>query len=385
MENGYKKSTKQSFIALIVIIVAIGLGLGVFFHLIHNKKHINRKKPQKLAIYVKTKPVKKVNTVYKIMTYGHILPKKEIALSPLVSGKIVYVNPNFYIGKRIKKGETVLKIDKEDYLIDLKIKKANLDSLREDLKLQIGKQKAAKLELAYAKKLNLNIDKTSRYLILKKPNVKKILDEIEIAKQQLKSAKLNLERTNIKAPFDSYVTNKYVDLGSVVSSNTKLANLVYAKEFYVDVPVNFSYLGLINLDNTTKAKIFLDKTHYIYGTFQSLNRSTDKNGVMANLTFSIEPNNNLNRFMLINSYVNVEIYGKKLKNVFRIPSKALRDDDTVWVFDNGKLKIKSINVVFKCIDSVYTYDLDDNDEIVISNINLPIDGMPLKKVKNDGK
>ncbi len=383
MENGYTKTDKQKLKAAFTILAILISGFLIFSYLMHHKKKIKRVKPHTITIYVNTQKVQTVNTNYQIPAYGRIKPSKQITLFPQVSGKIIYINPSFYEGSFVKKHDLLVKIDDADYKLKVKIQQAKLESLEEDLKIQIGKKKAAKIELYYAKKFIKNLSRQSQYLLLQKPYTKKIIDSINIAKSELENAKLNLERTAIKAPFDAYILNKYIDKGSTVSPSSKIADLVYAKEFYIEALINYNDIKYINLDNTTKAQ-FETANQKTYAAFKSISRSTDQDGIMAKLIFSFTPTKDITKYIILNNYVSVTIMGKKLDNICKIPINALRDNNTVWLYKNSKLHIKKIDVTFKSKKYAYTYDLGKNDEIVTSNIALPIEGIKLKKIdKNE--
>ncbi len=46
--------------------------------------------------------------------------------------------------------------------------------------------------------------------------------------------------------------------------------------------------------------------------------------------------------LLIGEYVRMEIEGRQLKNVYRIPRTALRDNTRIWLVSNdGKLEIRT--------------------------------------------
>jgi RND family efflux transporter MFP subunit len=383
MSEEYKKTNKQRIISALVIVAIIVLGFSVFSYLMHHKKRPKRVKPHKLAAYVITKKAELINTNYIISAYGRILPSKKVTILPQVSGKIVYINPSLIAGDFVGKNSLLMKIDDSDYKLDVKIKQANLNKLKEALKIEVGKQKAAELELKYAKKFVKNLDSKSEYLILKKPSIKQTLDSIQIAKAELEKAKLNIKRTNITAPFNAYILAKYADLGSTANVSSKLVDLISSDEFYAQIETNFNDLKFINLDNSTTAKVFINQNDSLSARFLSLEKSVDEQGVMAKLLFSIKPKKQKN-LILINNYINCTIIGKKLNNIFKIPIDAIRDDDTIWLYSkDSTLKIKKIDVVFKDKNFAYTYDLNKNDEIVVSNISMPIGGMKLKRAKKN--
>ncbi|MGA1846090.1 efflux RND transporter periplasmic adaptor subunit [Deferribacter abyssi] len=379
--NGYHKKTwLQRLISLIVIILIIYAGLSMSKYLMKTKKKVSRKKPSKIVTYVETTQGKVVNINYTIYSFGNIYPAKSVTIYPEVSGKIKYINNRLLEGNYLKANELIAKIDDSDYLLNLKIKEASLKALYEDLKIEIGKQKSAEKELKAARGVIRNIDNESLYLILRKPYINKLKENIEIAKADLELAKLKLERTKIKSPFNAFVLKKYVDEGTYVTQGTKIVDLIYADEFYLIALFPISELKWLDLKTINFAKIIFDDGTVIKGKIKSIEKAVDEKGLMVKAIISIKPKQNDLSPVMIHNYANVEIFGKKLTKILKFPRTALRENNIVWINKNGKLVIKKIHVVFKNKNYVYTYDLSKNDKIIISNIAAPVENMPLKEV-----
>ncbi|KAA0259039.1 efflux RND transporter periplasmic adaptor subunit [Deferribacter autotrophicus] len=384
--NGYHKKTwLQRLISLIVIVLIIYAGLSVSKYLMKTRKKISRKKPKKMVTYVETVKGRIVDTNYIIYSFGNIYPAKSVTIYPEVSGKIKYINDKLLEGNYLKANELIAKIDDRDYLLNLKIKEANLNALYEDLKIELGKQKSAEKELKAAKNIIKNIDNESLYLILRKPYINKLKENIEIAKADLELAKLKLERTKIRSPFNAFVLKKYVDEGSYVTQGTKIADLIYADEFYLIALFPISELKWLDLKVVNFAKIIFDDGTVINGKIKSIEKAVDEKGLMVKAIISIKPELEKLSPVMIHNYANVEIFGKTLPKILMFPRTALKENNIVWINKDGKLLIKKIDVVFKNKDYVFTYDLSENDKIIVSNIAAPVENMPLKEVGKESE
>ena len=70
-----------------------------------------------------------------------------------------------------------------------------------------------------------------------------------------------------------------------------------------------------------------------------------KKGILQMKSFGkFQEDNNIKKVdsktpLFIGSFVDVRIPGRKLKDVVRIPARALRERDTVWVVINKELEI----------------------------------------------
>ena len=88
--------------------------------------------------------------------------------------------------------------------------------------------------------------------------------------------------------------------------------------------------------------------------------------------------------LLLDDYVDVRIQGKFLDNVFSIPRSILRDKNTVWVYQSGKLVIKQVSLAWKEGDLVFIRSdirsgIRPGDEVIISDLPAPVNGMALQK------
>jgi len=82
--------------------------------------------------------------------------------------------------------------------------------------------------------------------------------------------------------------------------------------------------------------------------------------------------------ILLGEYVRLEIQGRRLENVIRLPRAALRDNDTVWTVQNSTLAIRRAEVAWRDTDWVLVSGgLASGDTVVTSELAAPIDGMPV--------
>ncbi len=373
----YKKNWIQRGISFVIIVLIIIGGLHFSKFLMKTKKKPKRKKHGKITINVEIIKPEKININYRINGFGRIYPVKSVTLIPEVQGKIIYVNKKFNEGGFFKKDEVILKIDDRDYKINLKIEEAKLKSLLEDLKIEEAKSISATKELKTAYKLINEIDNRSIYIIERKPYIKKIKEEINATKERIKKAKLDLNRTVIRAPFNCIITKKYVDLGGYVSPGIKIADIVLSGNYYVRGNIMLSDLKYLK-DKNAAAYVYFQNGNLMKARLKYIEKELDKKGMMVKVILSLIPKNDNNVFLY--DYVTFDIIGKELKNIFRIDRQGLRENDTVWLVENGYLKIKKVNIIFKDLKYAYTFDLNENDEIIITNLSSVTDGIKVKVI-----
>ena len=91
--------------------------------------------------------------------------------------------------------------------------------------------------------------------------------------------------------------------------------------------------------------------------------------------------------LTINSFIHMEIKGKTLKKAFRIPRFALHEGEKVWIMSaRNTLDIRPVNVAWDEDDMVYiSNNLSDGENLVVSSIAAPVQGMSLRTLSKETK
>jgi multidrug efflux pump subunit AcrA (membrane-fusion protein) len=135
-----------------------------------------------------------------------------------------------------------------------------------------------------------------------------------------------------------------------------------------------------------KVRIFYRNGIELNGTVIKLLGELEAEGRMARVLVEVKdplglnPSEKKHPPLLIGEYVRMEIEGRQLKNVFRIPRTALRDNAQIWLVSNdGKLEIRTVETLWRDAQSVLLTDgLQPGEQLIVSDLSKPVDGMPLK-------
>lgn len=372
---------------LVLIILAAACGIAYYF--IENEAHTEKTEDAKVQeIIVKTTPVALGIYPIQIEVMGHVVAAREAALKARVSGEIIKVSDEFLPGGLLKAQEEILHIDPSDYILDVKVKKADLSQARAVLTLELGQQAIAKDELKIIEQ-STGRKFANSDLALRKPQLAQARANVESAKASLALADLKLTRTTLKAPFNALVSMRATDQGNVISPQDTLATLVSTDEFWIDAEIPVHNLRWLMLPQGEKsgsaARITLDggrggRTGTLLKTTGSLNQQSHLAAVIISVRdpLLLENTTSLKSPMVLGDYVAVTLMGKKLNNTARIPQSYLRNNNTIWLARNGKLIIQPIIIAYA--DRQYAYivkGLKDRDKIITSNIITPIHGMDI--------
>ncbi len=369
---------------LIIIILGIGILISKYF-LTHKIKPIKQKYENKGPIVNGIKVIKKDIRVNLIET-GTVRPFRQVSLIPQVSGKVVYISPNFYIGKIVKKGESLIKLERIDYevayfraLEQLKKAELNYEKILEEAKISRHELKSAKEEFKIKKpsKLKLFI-----------PQMESAKATLEFAKKNFELAKVNLKRTKLRSPFYGIVSKKYCEIGEFVPIGKIVGVIIDISKVYVITPIPDYEIPFLDFkSNKVKINLNLKGLNYIfYGKLLRTSKIIDKRTRTIDLI--IEVNNPYkiikdNVRLFIGAFVEVEIKGKLLKDVAKIPSFAIHNGNEIWIYKNGKLFIKKTKIIKRVKDYVYVREGINNGDILITT-HLPYvsNGMNVRLMNN---
>jgi RND family efflux transporter MFP subunit len=389
----------RSFYKFLLVILIIGAGLAVSITLIQTKPKATQK-----PVSVVTPPVEILETCLKdqyitVNAMGTLIPARKIILQPQVSGMVVWQNDNLVPGAHVKKGDLLVRIDNRDYLLALEQQKAAVAKAQVALKTEKGRQAVAEREWNL---LQGEIETTDegKELALRKPQAEDALASLRSAESALEKARLNLERTELRVPFNAFIIEEFVDVGQQISPGTKIATMVGTDEFWVQASIPLSDLAWIKIPgvNSTEGSSasVVQKNGYFNvkrnGTVRQLLGDVDPKGRMARVIISVEDPLGLNSSdgdaefpLLLGSYVKVEIQGQLAKNVCAIPRSALREGNRVWLLtDEDRLQFMDVEVVWTRENDVFIKNgFQEIVRIITSRIPAPVEGMKLRIFDGD--
>lgn len=84
--------------------------------------------------------------------------------------------------------------------------------------------------------------------------------------------------------------------------------------------------------------------------------------------------------LFLGAYVEVTIEGQRRAPLIAIPRKAVHDSDRVYVFDDGSLDVRELDIVWRRDDTVLVKGgVRDGEHVIVSTLASPHAGMPLRR------
>ncbi len=383
------EQTYTLFGRILIVIISlcfIGGGVGGFLYFKNQKVKMKRRPPKQQAVMVETMVMKAGNYQSSILAMGTVVPDKQVVLKSKVTGEIISISDGFVQGGLMKKGETLLTIDDADYQIEVKKAQSALNKALSDFKIEQGSQAIAIEELKLINQANLG-DVKATDLALRKPQLIQAKAAVDSARADFERAELNLSRTRVNLPFNALVLEKSVNLGSLVTSQGALATIVDVDVYQVEAQVPPDKLGALSISETSGSKAMVH-SQYSDQTWQGMVvRTTGKmsdNSRMAGVIVLVPDPLGLHQTgkvgqLLLDDHVELKMMGQTLDNVFLLPRAFLRDGNTVWIYNNGRLKIKTVTLAWKEDGVVYVSSgINQDDMIITSDLAAPVKGMALQ-------
>ncbi|MAV75593.1 MAG: hypothetical protein CL691_03120 [Cellvibrionales bacterium] len=300
-----------------------------------------------------------------IQSQGMVQPSTETLLAAEVQGRIIEVGENFVAGGKISQGDTLLRIDDLAYRTAVIRAKAALAQAETELAEERGRAEVAFQDWSRHKK-NSSRSEQAKQLALREPQINESIAKLNAAKADLEHAREQLKRTNVIAPYDGIIKNRFVDLGQHVSLGMNLGLCFSTEKAKVRLPIAEHKLELIDLkqsgDSSPEIILSVDLPQSSHQWSARLSHSEgvidERNRMLYLIAEIIDPyqlkNPNNNPPLRIGTFVSAKIFGKKIDEIFRIPQTVLQPDDSVWIIgDDGKLERRAINIIMT--DSEYAF------------------------------
>ena len=379
--------------------VMLLVGVVVAMVLMQSGPSAKREPPLRQARLVETEPMVIGSSRTRIDAMGTVVAAETVALQPQVGGEVISVSDDLEPGGLFNAGDELLRIDPRDFELAVLQRESEVAQAQSTLRLEQGQQTIAKREFEI---LNESMQDDDLELVLRKPQLESVRAQLAFASAKLEQAKLDLQRSQVRAPFNAIVESKAVDVGARVTTANTLVTLVGTDVCWLEVSVPVKQLRWISIprgDATENSKVRISNPAawgegvYREGHVIRLAGDLEKEGRMARLIvevddpFTLKPENSGKPVMLMGSYVSVEIEGRLLEQVATIAREYLRDGDRLWIMSADEtLEIRKVDIVFRGHDQVFVADgVKVGEQLVITDLAAPVAGMPLRRKSDEGR
>jgi RND family efflux transporter MFP subunit len=392
MEQSRVNWTKTLLICSAILVLA-ALMVGAIFLTEPTAQRTSASK--ETAMLVEVTKVERGTFRPTIVAMGSVRAEQEIVLSPRVSGQIVAIAESFTPGGFVEEGEVLLQIDPADFEATLLQRQSELRQATAELEMELGRQDLAKRDY---EQLEGTISDQYKTLVLREPQLDTARAGVEAAEAAVRQAQLALERTRIRAPFAAHILSREANVGSQVAPGQPLGHLVGVASYWVEATVPVADLRWIafprdtgsaspgsgsgaRIRNRTAWPEDTFRTGQVHRLIGALENPTRLARVLLTVTDPLahEPGSAGLPPLMVGSFVEARIEGRPIADVIRMDRDYLRQNDSVWVNEDGVLRIRHPEIVFRDADYAYIRaGLSAEDRVVTTNLANVLDGARLR-------
>ena len=362
----------------------IAAAAGITAVLLGSESELDTTIGENTAIAVRSLEISLETVVLSVRSEGTVQPSIKTNLVAQVSGEVVYVNDALRAGGRFSAGDSLLRIDPQDY------EHANLQAT--------AKLQRAAAEADYFSAENKRLIALSKQDMVSESQLRDAHRAADVAQAglldaqvQLSNTQLNLSRTNITAPYDGRVASEQVDIGQFMARGGVIAQLYATEQLEVRLPLADSQLGFLDpliletgiytynaAPRVSLSASYAGKKHGWNGKLLRSEGAIDRQSRVVYVVAQVDdPKSQHGIDLPVGLFLEAEISGITVENAAVIPRSAVREGNRVLVISSDNtLHFRQIEVLrYENEHAVVTSGLTAGERICLSPLQYVVDGM----------
>ena len=309
---------------------------------------------------VKTIAVEIGDVPVSIVAYGSVGARHELELASEVTGRVVWVAPEFEPGEMVAAGKVLLRVDAVSYRLALA--EANAALVRANNALADAKALKRKAAAAEAK---LNI---------------------EAARQRIIKTEQDLAYTEIRAPFNAVIDKQLVEFGQYINTGQAVARLLSSDTAEVSLPVSAADSGfldpIMHAPVVLTAKIGTDQRQW-QATVLRIESRVDRQTRVVPVVVEVASPYDVSahpHVLPLGLFVAAHIPGKVVTSAVRLPRSVLQADGSVFVLSGNTLQRRPVMIAHREGDFiVINGGLTAGDLVVVTRLEVMFEGMKVER------
>lgn len=384
----------RALLPLVILAVCAWYG----WWLITNKPVMPTMETKPVYVTVEGMTLKKTAFPVRVASQGAVQPRTRSSLLPEVAGMIVETSPSFRPGGFFEKGEVLIKLDPVDYETAVTVADAAVALARVTVA-----EEQAKADQALENWKALGRAGAPGELVLRTPQVARAKADLAAAEARVVKAKRDLERTIIRAPYDGQVLEQAADVGQYVTPGTTLGR-VFATDFvevrlplperesrFIRLPERYQDASevmpaaMVRLKTSSAGKPVLWDGRLVR-VESALDENTRQTTAVAQIDSPFAKRDDGAPPLKIGQFVEAEIEGDPLEDVFIIPRSAVRaGNEIILISAQQTLRRMTVDPLFGnekhiVVEAGTPKGPKEGDVLCLTPIPFPADGARVNAV-----
>ena len=377
---------------IILPVLVIVAGALAAREMILSRPPVEVRDPEVMIPAIRTIQVYPESVRLSVKAHGTVVPRTESVLASEIAGRVIYVSPAFRSGGFFEAEELLVQLESTDYVLA----GVQARSAVSQAQLQL-EQEQAEAAIALREWQSLGEGEASS-LLRREPQLALAQAALESARAASQQAERNLSRTEILAPFAGRVRRKQVDLGQFVTAGTPLATIYSVDSAEIRLPLPDEELAFVNLPLTYRGDRqelprprviirarFAGSEHTWTGRIVRTEGEIDPQTRVVHAIAQVENPYGRGKDptrppLAVGMFVEAEIMGHLVENIFQVPRAALRGKDRVAIVDeDSRLRFRQVEVLRRSNDTVLiSKGLEPGERVSVATLESVVDGMQVR-------
>jgi RND family efflux transporter MFP subunit len=395
----------KKLLQIVLVLLILAAGLGGSLYLVKTRQKPEPKPARRLPPLVRVQAMQPKQVQLTVQSQGVVSPRTEVALAAQVEGRIVAVSPAWVAGGFVEQGEVLVQVEPKDYELALIRAEANVTTAQARLV-----REEAEAEVARKEWQELQGEKPPPPLLVREPQLAEARAALTSAMAAVEEARWQLEKTRVVAPFAGRVLSKSAEVGQYVVRGTALGRLQAIDYAEVRLPIPVDQLAFVDLPllpEGTNRVVNKPRVHlrgqlggveYCWtGRVERTESQVDAPTRMWVAVALVEDPYQRRQMgskhppLPAGLFVQAEIVGRTVEQVYEIPRTALRGESQVLVVKpqmmadtnsaaggEGVLEIRTVPVVRAAREQALVRGLEPGELVCLSALDAPVNGMRVR-------
>lgn len=399
----------KKWIALIVIVALIGVGVGVAKKAKKTTPQVTKEVPN-----VKVQKIATQNISSQVQYASKLEAVKSVTVTPKSSGKIATVSVN--VGDKVTAGQVLFTLDTTTLNASLQTQQAALNVSKASLNDSIlnYKQTVAKAQITYdnakdsyekqqklyeagaiSKKdldaakttldnaeIDLNKAQTNLSLLEQNSGETQSVASVAQAAANLNSTQIQLNDATITAPIAGVVSAKDAEVGEMTSSSSGTVTIIDSSSLIAQITVPDKVVGKLQIGQTVTVGISAAGSEDVKAVIDSISPDVDSKNNYYIVKVKID---NSNGSLKAGMFAKVSIPDQQKDNATIVPNEALKVENGVkylYTVESSKIKrvVVETGIANDKITEITTASVKPGTEIITEGQSLLTDGEKVKVV-----
>ncbi|MDX1503143.1 MAG: efflux RND transporter periplasmic adaptor subunit [Thermoanaerobaculia bacterium] len=294
--------------------------------------------------------------VERLATVGTLLPDERVVLRSEIAGVLESIH--FDEGSRVRRGDLLARLDDAELA-------AERDRAHHRVEL------ASRREARQKDLLEQGLTSQEEYDLA--------LSQLEVLQAELRLAQAQLDKTELRAPFDGRVGLRSVSEGATVDRDTPIASLQRLDPIKVEFSVPESYASRLRPGTRVRFRVKgSDRDHEatVYAAEPAVDPETRSLAVRARAP---NPHDEL----LPGAFADVELAVREVEDALTVPALAVIPElggKKVFVLEEGRAQARRVETGVRSETEVQiTAGLEPGEKVIVSAIQRLASGLPVRE------